>query len=114
MLKLPKSFEGMWFPDGVFDPIGGEIFSGAPRKIEHELFAGDWAEANTPTARNGPSTATSTTSSPTQRVDTPPRQMAARLVTSTTSYGTGHPDPEKGARQKDPDPLEGVRVGDSS
>jgi hypothetical protein len=43
--SLSKSFGGMWFLDAVFDPIGGEIVATALRKIEDELFAGDWAEA---------------------------------------------------------------------
>jgi hypothetical protein len=37
--SLSKSFGGMWFLDGVFDPIGGEIVATALRKIEDELFA---------------------------------------------------------------------------
>ncbi|MCA1695113.1 MAG: 13E12 repeat family protein, partial [Actinobacteria bacterium] len=44
-LNLSQSFEGMWFLDGVLDPISGEIVSKALRKIEDELFAIDWAEA---------------------------------------------------------------------
>ncbi|HUQ64279.1 MAG TPA: DUF222 domain-containing protein [Acidimicrobiales bacterium] len=43
--SLSQSFGHMWFLDGVFDPIGGEILSTALGKIEDELFVGDWAEA---------------------------------------------------------------------
>jgi len=42
---LSQSFGGMWFLDGLFDPIRGEILSTALRAIEDELFAADWAEA---------------------------------------------------------------------
>ncbi len=42
---LSQSFGGMWFLDASLDPIGGEIFSGALRRIEEELFVADWAEA---------------------------------------------------------------------
>jgi hypothetical protein len=42
---LSQSFEGMWFLDGVLDPIGGEAVSRALGAIEDELFEADWAEA---------------------------------------------------------------------
>jgi hypothetical protein len=44
---LSKSFEGAWFSDGLFDPIGGAVFDKALRSIEDELFEADWAEAKT-------------------------------------------------------------------
>jgi hypothetical protein len=44
-LHLSQSFEGVWFLDGVLDPIGGEVVARALRRIEDELFAADWAEA---------------------------------------------------------------------
>jgi hypothetical protein len=40
-----QSFEGMWFADGVFDPISGAVVDNALRRIEAELFDADWAEA---------------------------------------------------------------------
>lgn len=43
--NLSQSFGGMWFLDGLFDQIGGEILSTALRKIEDELFDADRAEA---------------------------------------------------------------------
>ena len=44
-LNLSQSFGGTWFADAVFDPLSGEIFSGALGHIYDELFAADWAEA---------------------------------------------------------------------
>jgi len=44
-LHLSRSFDGKWFLEGVFDPVGGEILARALRGIEDELFATDWAEA---------------------------------------------------------------------
>jgi hypothetical protein len=35
----------MWFFDGVFDPIAGEVVAKALKRIEDELFQADWAEA---------------------------------------------------------------------
>jgi hypothetical protein len=42
---LSQSFQGMWFCDGVFDPVTGEIVAKALKTIEDELFHADWAEA---------------------------------------------------------------------
>jgi hypothetical protein len=42
---LSKSWAGMRFLDGVFDPIGGAIFEKVLTDIEDELFQQDWAEA---------------------------------------------------------------------
>ena len=44
-LHLSQSFDGLWFADGIFDPVGGAIFDKALRGIEDELFEPDWAEA---------------------------------------------------------------------
>ena len=44
-LYLSQSFEGVWFCDGVLDPIAGEVVSRALRRIEDELFAEEWADA---------------------------------------------------------------------
>jgi hypothetical protein len=44
-LHLSQSFGGMWFADGTFDPISGEIVAAELRRIEEQLFAADWAEA---------------------------------------------------------------------
>lgn len=43
--NFSQSFEAMWFADGLFDPISGEIVAGRLRAIEQELFQADWAEA---------------------------------------------------------------------
>lgn len=44
-LHLSQSFEGMWFLDGVLDPISGEIVANTLKAIEREQFRSDWAEA---------------------------------------------------------------------
>ena len=44
-LHLSKSWQGRCFLDGIFDPIGGEIFATTLERIEQELFDADWAEA---------------------------------------------------------------------
>jgi hypothetical protein len=44
-VHLSQSFEGMWFLDGVLDPISGEAVSRVLKGIEDELFRRDWAEA---------------------------------------------------------------------
>ncbi|MFP5317136.1 MAG: DUF222 domain-containing protein [Acidimicrobiia bacterium] len=44
-VHLSASFEGVWFLDGVLDPIGGEVVSRVLGKIEDELFDAEWAEA---------------------------------------------------------------------
>ena len=42
---LSQSFGGMWFADGTFDPVAGDIVARELGRIEQELFAADWAEA---------------------------------------------------------------------
>ena len=44
-VHLSQSFEGMWFLDGMLDPINGEILSTTLHAIERELFEADWAAA---------------------------------------------------------------------
>ncbi len=44
-LHLSQSLDGMWFLDGVLDPIAGEAVSRVVKVIETELFEADWAEA---------------------------------------------------------------------
>jgi hypothetical protein len=44
-VHLSASFEGVWFLDGVLDPIGGEIVASALARVEAELFDADWAQA---------------------------------------------------------------------
>ena len=44
-LHLSKSWQGRYFLDGIFDPIGGEIFATTLAGIEKEFFDADWAEA---------------------------------------------------------------------
>jgi hypothetical protein len=44
-LHLSQSLDNMWFLDGAFDPINGEILAKVLRDIEDELFDADWAEA---------------------------------------------------------------------
>lgn len=40
-----ESFNGMYFTQGTFDPTSGAIIFGELDRIERELFAADWAEA---------------------------------------------------------------------
>lgn len=49
-LHVSQSIDGMWFLDGVLDPISGEAVAGALRSIANELFETDWAKAK---ARRG-------------------------------------------------------------
>lgn len=44
-LHLSQGFEGTWFCDGLFDPLSGTIVADELRRIDDELFEGDWAEA---------------------------------------------------------------------
>ncbi len=44
-LHVSKSWQGRYFLDGIFDPIGGEIFATTLERIEKEFFDADWAEA---------------------------------------------------------------------
>jgi len=42
-LHLSQSFEGVWFLDGLLDPVSGEIVSRALQRIDQELFEADSA-----------------------------------------------------------------------
>ena len=44
-LHLSQSVDGVWFLNGVLDPISGEIVSRQLARIEDALFQLDWAEA---------------------------------------------------------------------
>ena len=44
-LHLSQGYRGNWALDGGFDPLGGAVLDGALKRIEHELFEADWAEA---------------------------------------------------------------------
>lgn len=44
-LHVSESFQGVWFLDGLLDPIGGALVTEALSRIEDELFRSDWAEA---------------------------------------------------------------------
>jgi hypothetical protein len=43
-VHLSRGLDGMWFLDGLLDPISGEILARALKKIENELFDAEWAE----------------------------------------------------------------------
>ncbi|HEX3426474.1 MAG TPA: DUF222 domain-containing protein [Acidimicrobiales bacterium] len=42
---LSQSFQGMWYADGVFDPITGAIVNRELSRIEKEFFDAEWADA---------------------------------------------------------------------
>lgn len=44
-VHLSQSFQGVWFLDGVLDPIGGTILDDVLTAIERELFHADRADA---------------------------------------------------------------------
>ena len=44
-VHLSQGFGGLWFLDGVLDPISGAVVSNALRRIADEFFEADWAEA---------------------------------------------------------------------
>jgi len=44
-LHLSQSVDGIWFLDGVLDPIRGAIVAGELKHLEQRLFEADWAEA---------------------------------------------------------------------
>jgi hypothetical protein len=95
-VHLSQSFEDMFFGEIVLDPIGGTIVSAELRRLEQELFFGDWAEAK---ARLGhePSVA-DLSRTPAQRRADALVEMAARSRTA----------PANGRR---PEPLFTVLVG---
>jgi hypothetical protein len=44
-VHLSQSMGDMWFLDGHFDPVAGEIVARELHRLEEQLFAADWAEA---------------------------------------------------------------------
>jgi len=95
-LHLSKSFDGMWFLDGVFDPIGGDVIAAELKRIENGLFEADWAEAKSRVAGEvGVSDLTRTTA---QRRADAMKEMATRSAMA----------PAGGRR---PEPLFSVLVG---
>jgi len=95
-LHLSQGFEGMWFLDGLFDPLTGAIVANELTRIEDELFEADWAEAK---ARVGDSI----TGADLRR--TPAQRRADALVEMATRSAAAAP----GARR--PAPLFSVLVG---
>ena len=95
-LHFSQSFGAMWFADGVFDPVGGEIVAREPHRLEEELFAGDWAEAK---ARVGEEVHTS------DLRRSAAQRRADALVEMATRSATA---PADGRR---PEPLFSVLVG---
>ncbi|HEX2193148.1 MAG TPA: HNH endonuclease signature motif containing protein [Acidimicrobiales bacterium] len=86
----------MWFLDGAFDPIAGEILAAELRRLDDGLFAADWAEAR---QRVGEEVrARDLRRSPAQR-------RADALVEMATRSATAPP----GGRR--PEPLFSVHVG---
>ncbi len=91
-----QSLEGMYFADGVFDPICGDIVAREIQRIEDELFAADWAEAK---ARVGEDVR------PSDLRRSPAQRRADALVEMATRSATA---PAGGRR---PEPLFTVLVG---
>ncbi len=95
-VHLSQGFGGLWFLDGVLDPLSGAIVSDALRRIADELFEADWAEAR---ARRGEAaTVADLTRSAAQRRHDALVEMARRAGSA----------PEGGRR---PEPLFTVLVG---
>jgi hypothetical protein len=86
----------MWFCDGVFDPISGEVVARTLGRIEKELFEADWAEAR---ERVGENVSTSDVAR------TPAQRRADALVEMARRAGAM----PAGARV--PEPLFTVLVG---
>jgi hypothetical protein len=93
---LSQSIGGLWFADGVFDPIAGEVVARELGRIEDELFAADWAEAK---ARLGEEVRAA------DLRRTPAQRRADALVEMATRSATA---PAGGRR---PEPLFTVLVG---
>ncbi len=95
-LHLSHGFEGMWFLDGVFDPVNGAIIANELKRIEKEFFDIDWAEAK---ARVGEGVGVGDLArTPAQRRADALAEMATRSAGATA-----------GARR--PEPLFSVFVG---
>ena len=88
-LHLSKSWQGRYFLDGIFDPIGGEIFATTLEGIEKEFFDADWAEAK---ARLGDQATTADlTRTPAQRRADAAVEMARRAA--AVPEGARRPEP---------------------
>jgi len=95
-LHLSHGFEGMWFVDGVFDPVNGAIIADELKRIETVLFESDRAEAK---ARVGDGVGVGDLArTPAQRRADALAEMATRSAGATA-----------GARR--PEPLFSVFVG---
>jgi len=95
-LHLSHSFEGVWFLDGVLDPIKGAIVAGELERIDTELFNADWAEAK---ARVGDNVGLG------DLARTPAKRRADALAEMARRSASAAP----GARR--PEPLFSVLVG---
>jgi len=95
-LHLSHSFEGMWFLDGILDPIKGAIVANELKRIDTELFNADWAEAK---ARVGDAVGLG------DLARTPAQRRADALVEMAKRSASAAP----GARR--PEPLFSVLVG---
>ena len=94
--SLSQSFWGVWFTDGTFDPIAGDIVARELRRIEEQLFATDWAEAR---ARVGAEVGAADLGR------TPAQRRADALVEMATRSATAPGD------RRRPEPLFSVLVG---
>jgi len=95
-LHLSHGFEGMWFLDGVFDPVNGAIIANELKRIEKQFFDSDWAEAK---ARVGDGVGVGDLARTSAQ-----RRADALLEMATRSAGAGN-----GVRR--PEPLFSVFVG---
>lgn len=96
---LSQSFQGMWFADGVFDPMSGAAIKNVLTAIEDDLFRADWAQARDLLGR-GPL--------PAELARTPKQRRVDALVEMATRAATA---PVNGRR---PVPLVTVLVGDEA
>ena len=95
-LHISQSFAGMWFANGVLDPLGGTVVSDELARLEEAFFEADWAEAK---ARLGHEPL------PGDLARTPAQRRADALVEMATRSRTA---PADGRR---PAPLFTVLVG---
>ncbi|MDQ4132160.1 MAG: HNH endonuclease [Actinomycetota bacterium] len=95
-VHMSRGFGGMWFLDGLLDPVGGTAVAEALRRIEDQLFEADWADAR---ARVGEVVTVS------DLARTPAQRRADALVEMARRAGAVPP----GARL--PEPLFSVLVG---
>jgi hypothetical protein len=93
---LSQSWGGIWFADGVFDPVNGAIVANQLKRIEDELFDADWAQART--RLGGEPTVADLARTPAQR-------RADAVVEMARRAGAAPPDGRR------PEPLFSVLVG---